>query len=344
MVTGGNIYNSRMISQLVSMHQVETKIVPEDIDHFLRQEKSFSGFENASVFLTDSLLLHHRRFLKWLSVEYPLVPNILLVHYLTAIDPVHSSNQIQNRERDRLLQFDGFITTSEYSREQLVRLGVGRKTTRVVQPGIHPLPARPDLPLPDIPAPRILTVSSIFPGKGLPEVVELLEQLLHMEWEWYLAGDDHLDPEYARQFDQKLRHSSISKRATYLGALKQEVLLSQYRQYDIFLLPSQFESCSMVTMEAMAAGLPVVAFAVGGLPELIADGLNGFSVPAGNWSVLRAKLQVLLTDQSLRKALGTDGYHRSKKFPTWKNSARCLSDFLSGVVLKRPGKKLPDFV
>jgi glycosyltransferase involved in cell wall biosynthesis len=178
----------------------------------------------------------------------------------------------------------------------------------------------------------------------LPEVVEMLEQLLQIEWEWHLAGDDRLDSEYARQFNEKLRRSRISQRVTYLGTLKQEVLLSLYRQYDIFLLPSQFESCSMVTMEAMTAGLPVVAFAVGGLPELIADGLNGFSVPAGNWSVLREKLQVLLTDQSLRKTLGRKGYQRSKKFPTWKKSARRVSDFLSEAVVKRSVKKLPDSI
>ncbi|MBF0508463.1 MAG: glycosyltransferase [Deltaproteobacteria bacterium] len=80
---------------------------------------------------------------------------------------------------------------------------------------------------------------------------------------------------------------------------------------DVFMLTSWgWEGLPLAVMEAMAAGLPVVATATGGLPELVKDGETGFLVPMGDDSRLAEKLGLLLSDAELRQRLGQAGRQR----------------------------------
>lgn len=73
---------------------------------------------------------------------------------------------------------------------------------------------------------------------------------------------------------------------------------------DVFVLPSRSEGLPLALMEAMASGLPVVATAVGGVPEVIREGINGCLVPAGDCVALADRLQGLIGDPDLRARLG----------------------------------------
>ncbi len=77
--------------------------------------------------------------------------------------------------------------------------------------------------------------------------------------------------------------------------------------FDAFVLSSRMEGLPLAVLEAMAAGVPVVATAVGGLPYLIRDGENGFLVPPGDEAALRGRLVALRDDPMRARAIGEQG-------------------------------------
>ncbi|HWM10364.1 MAG TPA: glycosyltransferase family 4 protein [Solirubrobacteraceae bacterium] len=82
---------------------------------------------------------------------------------------------------------------------------------------------------------------------------------------------------------------------------------------DVFALSSRSEGAPLSILEAMAAGLPVVASAVGGVPEIVADGTTGLLVPRDDAPALAAALEALLADAALRRRLGAAGRERVRE-------------------------------
>jgi glycosyltransferase involved in cell wall biosynthesis len=83
----------------------------------------------------------------------------------------------------------------------------------------------------------------------------------------------------------------------------------------IAVVPSRWpEPFGLVALEAMAAGRPVVASAVGGLPDLVIDGTTGILVAPGDSAVLREGIQQLLVDPARRTAMGHAGRERANAF------------------------------
>jgi len=94
---------------------------------------------------------------------------------------------------------------------------------------------------------------------------------------------------------------------------EQKDVPAQLAQADVFVLSSRSEGLPMSILEAMAAGLPVVASAVGGVPELVVDGETGLLVPPGDERALAAALARIVGDASLRTRLGAAGRARAEE-------------------------------
>lgn len=97
----------------------------------------------------------------------------------------------------------------------------------------------------------------------------------------------------------------VSHALSYVGQLNRESgeLEKIYQIATLFAIPSAIETQSLVTMEAMAAGKPIVAAAAGALPELVKDGSNGYLFPVGNSLKLASAIVKILTDSQLRQKM-----------------------------------------
>lgn len=158
-----------------------------------------------------------------------------------------------------------------------------------------------------IPQNRIVigTVARMAPQKGLSVLVKAAKSLVNnYNVHFLLVGDGPLREE----LEEKTRLASISSYFTFTGMIND--IARAYAAMDIFVLPSITEGLPLTILEAMAFSLPVVATFVGGVPEVIEDGVCGFLVPPGNHGELCAKIACLVEQPGLRDGFGRRGRQR----------------------------------
>jgi glycosyltransferase involved in cell wall biosynthesis len=149
-------------------------------------------------------------------------------------------------------------------------------------------------------------VGSLYPVKGHEYLLAAVPQVLktHPRTKFLIVGRGDLDA----PLKEEVKRAGLEKQVRFLGF--REDVAALLSLMDIFVLPSLSEGLSIALLEAMAAGIPVVATNVGGNPELVVDGETGYSVPPRDADALAAKLRLLLGDKCLAKKLGENGQKR----------------------------------
>ncbi len=108
--------------------------------------------------------------------------------------------------------------------------------------------------------------------------------------------------------------SGLGRRARLAGELPSDAVTRAYRAADLFCLPSRQEGFGIAFLEAMAAGLPVVACRAGAAPEIVAHGETGLLCAPGSTPDLARSLRRLLTSTALRREMGNAGRQRAARF------------------------------
>jgi glycosyltransferase involved in cell wall biosynthesis len=114
-------------------------------------------------------------------------------------------------------------------------------------------------------------------------------------------------PSEAQRLPALVRELGLDEAVGLVGAVPPGRIADELDRADVFCLPSYHEGLPMTVLEAMGAGLPVVASDVGGIPDLVRDGETGTLVSPGNVEALAAALRALAEDPALRLRLGEAG-------------------------------------
>jgi L-malate glycosyltransferase len=144
----------------------------------------------------------------------------------------------------------------------------------------------------------VLHVSNFRPVKRVDVALDVFRQIRrHVRARFVLAGDGPVRFEIERLAAEH----GLGYNVTFLG--EQHDLVPLLSVADLFLLPSAQESFGLAALEAMACGVPVVASNVGGLPEIVEDGVNGFVCPPGAIDLMANRSVRLLTDSALHDSI-----------------------------------------
>ncbi len=178
---------------------------------------------------------------------------------------------------------------------------------------------------------RILVVSRLTPRKGIRYLIAALAELrpTNEKIELWIVGDG----EERAFLEQTARECGVTDVVKFFGAVPHEHLSRYYGLGDVFCLPSLNEGMSNTVLEALSAGLPIVATVTGGTEELVTEGENGFFVRHKSPGDIAAKLSLLLCDENLRAQMGEASRKRALAM-SWKAVAEKFLAELQGVEKK----------
>ena len=198
------------------------------------------------------------------------------------------------------------ICVSETERAAGLAARTCRDAGTVVIPNAVDVGATPRAALEGDP-PRIVTVGRLAAPKDALTLVRALAALGPLPFRALLVGDG---PDRTA-VEAEIRSLGLGDRVEPAGSRADVPAL--LAGADVFVLSSRSEGAPFSILEAMAAGLPVVATDVGGVRELVADGETGLLVPAEDPARLAEALRSLLADPALRRRLGAAGHARARE-------------------------------
>ncbi|KAF4408106.1 glycosyltransferase family 4 protein [Streptomyces lycii] len=278
------------------------------------------------------------------------------------------------RERRTLRAVDAVVATGEWAARRLVEHhGLAPYRVHTAAPGVDPAPlATGSAPGA---GPRLLCVASVTPRKGQHRLVEALAELTgpagparparparpagpaqpaelaesaesaglaglteptDTKWRCDCAGGLGQNPGYVARVRRLIAERGLGDRFRLTGPLVGADLDARYAGADLLLLASSAETYGMAVTEALARGVPVLATAVGGVPEAVGrapDGtVPGLLVPPGDQAALTGALRRWLTDPCLRDRTRAAARARRTVLAGWDTTARELAGALDHLL------------
>ena len=340
--SGGNAYDRRVRSGLATLGwSVREHAVPgawPAPDGASREvlARVIAAIPDGAVVLLDGLIAS--------TVPEVLVPEsgrlrlVVLVHMplgqpTTGDDVTETAvRESAARERATLSAAVAVVTTSARSRDWLLdRYALHPNRIHVTAPGVDAADPAPGTPA----GGELLCVAAVTPGKGHDVLFEALASIAHLAWRLECVGSLTRDPEFVERIGLRSRAAGIGDRVHLTGPLAGADLGAAYAAADALVLASRAETYGMVVTEALARGLPVIASAVGGVPEAVGRGAQGETpgilVPSGDPATLAAALTDWLCDTDLRRRLRAAARSRRSSLSGWSDTTATLSRVLAAA-------------
>ena len=279
-----------------------------------------------SFFETFGLLLCHRYDLCYLAITchgsgfLKDAPFVLLCKLFGRKVVIHQHNKGMAKDVDRPVY--RWLLPLVYKNAKVILLSwhlypdiekvVKREDVMICPNGIKPT-VNPDFQRTPNKIPHILFLSNLLIDKGVLVLLDALKILKDRGYSFVcdFVGSETKDIDAAR-FAKEVGKRGLNSLAIYHGRKYGEEKEAYFKQAETFILPSFNEAFPLVNLEAMEYKLPIVSTNVGGIPDEVVDGENGYIIKDKDSQSLADSLCKLLGDESLRQKMGEAGYQRFK--------------------------------
>jgi glycosyltransferase involved in cell wall biosynthesis len=164
--------------------------------------------------------------------------------------------------------------------------------------------------------PRLAIVANLLPVKGHLDFLDMAHELTSagIDAEYWIIGTDVHRSGYQGKLEARTRELGLEKKVSFLGHCRNVPEL--LKQVDVVVCASHVEPFGICLTEAMASAKPVVATRVGGIPEVVEDGVTGILVPPKAPAELARAVRRLLQDPALGQQMGLAGRKRVEAYFT----------------------------
>ena len=272
------------------------RLLPESA---LQAASSVVGFDTSSWILARRAKALGKRFILDQSIGHPAVKERVFAglrerYPAWSLSVPHKAAAHLAEEREEHSLADVIVVPSDFVKETLLAEGVVAAKIRVIPFGTDLSMFHPATQLHAPGEVVFLFVGSLSARKGLPVLLEAWRSLTGLNAELWLVGPGAI-PAGER--------ASLPPSVKLLGPKSRPEVAALMRQADVFVFPSFFEGLAQVQVEALAAGLPVIATHEAGAGNLVQDGQNGYLVPAGDAPATARRIEEITRNPGLLGAM-----------------------------------------
>ncbi len=177
----------------------------------------------------------------------------------------------------------------------------------------------------------VVGVARLIPRKGIDYLIRATAKVAEhfTNLRLLIIGDGIQRSELEKLISQV----KLDAKAQILGLVNHEQVPQYFSMADVFVIPSLYEPLGIVTIEAMACGVPVIGTNVDGIPDVVEDGKNGILVPPGDAEQLAEAIVKLLRDEDTRNRFAREGLETVKQKFLWENVLMRIEDLYSNLVV-----------
>jgi glycosyltransferase involved in cell wall biosynthesis len=155
---------------------------------------------------------------------------------------------------------------------------------------------------------NVLFMGRIGKRKGAYEIIEAAKLLRDEKIMFNLCGDGSIE-----EFKELVRKNALQNTVKIHNWVCERQKDEKFKEADICILPTFNEGLPNSLIEAISYGLPVISTPVGGIPEIVEDGVNGFLIQSGDYIALADKIKLLSENNCLRKKMGAESLRIAKE-------------------------------
>lgn len=339
--TGGYVYDRRLVEHLracgdtVEVFSLPPRRYLRSLADNLSSDLAHRVCAAQLDVLLEDELNHPSLFAQRRRLQRCARPRVAIVHHLRASEPSAPAARALARalERRYLAGVDGHVFNSQTTRRSVEALVGGGRPHVVATPGgdrfrtcLTPqhIEARARAPGPL----RLLFVGAVVPRKGLHVLLRALRDLPPGTWTLAVAGDLGRAPAYSAALRSQVQAAGLAERVRFLGRLTDAALEGWLARSHALAVPSLYEGFGIAYLEAMRFGLPCLAGAAGGAPEVVIEGQTGACLPPGDAPLLAEWLAGLASDRALLARMSLAAYRHARSRPGWAETGEAVRAFL----------------